>query len=197
MVWCKETCFFLSSSTMPRKQEQGLGCRWREGCGGEERHMFLWQSWVGEKFSGLGSLCQGQGWEEERKSLALGTASLVPSCRVFSIWDTFVLSFAGTSGNDFHLEAWVSPRNCSSLPLVWTVKSTFWCLWNTVAQEHSDGCNVSKSKATMPIPSQCTQFDRGRSHSWRQMTVWLWEDGPPWCPKHLVSTVAKCKGQGR
>lgn len=116
------------------------------------------------------------------KVLTLSITSLAPSHHMFSIQDTFVLCFAVTLGNHFHPETWVNHRkaicNFSSLHLAWTVESTFWPLWNTIAQEHSDGRNIRKSKATALIPFQCTVWER--SHSWTQPMVWLWEDSPFW-----------------
>lgn len=125
---------------------------------------------IGLKSSGSGSFCQDQRWEEEHKSLTLSCLhTMCPPHGTLLYWALqwpWEITFIGKPG-------WVTGRQ-SAVQLAWT------------SNLHSDACEtllpkntlISKSIATALIPFQGT--DRGRSHSWRQPMVWLWEEGPLW-----------------
>lgn len=181
MIGWKEAHVFLSSLHYAGNTEQGLGWAESEGHGERWGALYSWSSsMIGEQSSRAGSLHRSQGWEKGKEVLTPGPASPARSYYMFSVWDVIVPSFTVTSGNHFHLEAWVSHRkagwNFSSLHLARTVKSAFWPLGNAITEEHADGCNTSKSKAcgSDSIPTHAV---RQRSHSCIQPVVGFWEDG--------------------
>lgn len=119
---CGSRCIsFLVPSLCLENRSRAPGGDGEKGMGKRQGICSYDSPMVGEKFSGLGSICQGQRCDEEQRFLTLGPTSLVPSHFCTELFSDLRKSLSSESLG----ESQEGKCNFSSLYLAWTVKSTF------------------------------------------------------------------------
>lgn len=160
MLWWEETYFSLSSFSTPRKWDEDG----EEGVGGREKaYVLMIVPWLDRSSQGQAHSAKIKG-EKRNASFWLWTQLLLCLHTICSPYETplywavqwpWEITFIWKPG-------WVTGRQCnsSSLQSSWPGLSNLHSdAYATLLPKNTDGCNISKSKATALTPFQCTQTE--------------------------------------